>query len=156
MFFLSLLLLPLFQSIKPLSKQNVMHNICRERKINFQFMYLNSKTQRRVRYGTRYHQRDVFQRRGRAIVIHFGKKMKRPSMGMDVCVCVCFSFACVRRHDSKNAGWQSGSTDPPSDPTADSPSRCGPGSISNFWELISLQQEGAHCPICPKDIIEEH
>lgn len=43
-----------------------------KKKINFQFMYLNSRTRRRVQYGTMYHQRDVFQGRGPAIVIHFG------------------------------------------------------------------------------------
>lgn len=54
------------------------------------------------------------------------------------------------------AGNQAAQQTLPLTPQPGSPSWCGPGSISNFWELISLQQEGAHRPICPEDIIEWH
>lgn len=70
---------------------------------------------------------------------------------MCVCVCACVAVCC---HDFRNAGWQSGNAGPPTDPATKSTSWRGLGSISNFLELISLQQEGGHCLICPKDIIK--
>lgn len=68
---------------------------------------------------------------------------------MDVYV---FTIVCF--HDSKPLAGNQATWALPLTPPLNPPPCSGLGSISNFLELISLQQEGGHCLICPKDIIK--
>lgn len=68
---------------------------------------------------------------------------------MHGCVCIC-----VRFRDSEMLAGNQATRALPLTPPLNPPPWSGLGSISNFLELISLQQEGGHCPICPKDIIK--
>ncbi len=70
-------------------------------------------------------------------------------MGVYVFVCVCVYF-----HDSKMLAGNQAPQALPLTPPLNPPPWSGLGSISNFLELISLQQEGGHRLICPKDIIK--
>ena len=85
-------------------------------------------------------------------LINFGQKIEKAQHVLDDCVCMCVCVCALQRF--RNVGWQSGNVGPPTDPNTKSSAWCGLGSISNFWELISLQQEVGLCLICPKDIIK--
>lgn len=86
----------------------------------------------------------------------FWGKMKMYNM-LQGCVCISafiWRWVYVYHDSQKLAGSQAPAALPLTPPLNPPLPWSGLGSISNFLELISLQQEGGHCLICPKDIIK--
>lgn len=143
------------------SERNVMHSIYK--KIHFQFMYFKGK---RYCAGGVFHMKpdpvaiisittslwkeSLLEVHVWAVIDSFWLKNEKPQhVYVFVCDCVSVCF-----HDSERLAGNQATRALPLTPPLNPPTWSGLGSISNFLELISLQQEGGHCLICPKDIIK--